>query len=461
MNANDLTQALAGRVAQRLADVGVREGAGVVAGVSGGGDSVALLCLLGDLRPGLRLRLAAAHLHHGLRGAAADDDAAFVRALCDRLGVALVEGRADVAGEARAAGLSLEMAGRLARRRFLAEARDRTGACFIALAHQADDQAETLLMRLARGSGLLGAGGMSPLGPDRIVRPLLGERRATLRAYLAERGQPWREDDTNAQPVAARNRLRLAVLPAWAAVEPGVAAGLARSAAFLREDGLLLAAAVDSLLPPAARDNGGPWRRLPEALWRAASPPLRRQLLRQAAWSVAGAYPPARWTEAWAAWPERRESRPDVSWLRLAGAGGDAVVFPPPTAASLPLPTAAAPWRVELPGGAALALEPGESAAGPALSVGPGLRVRRVAPGDVLDGHNAGTPLRTLLARRGVPAPCRAAAWVVEDGRGRRWLPAGAEDGCGAVLADGRATRLNWRAAPVWPPPDRWPGPAP
>lgn len=449
---------LAERVAGRLAAAGVGPGDGVVVALSGGGDSVALLHVLASLAAPLALRLTAAHLHHGLRGADADRDLVFARRLCARLGLTLVEARADVAAEAGARGISPEMAGRVARQRFLALARAQVGARFVALAHHADDQAETVLLRLGRGSGMLGAGAMTAAGPGAFVRPLLGERRTTLRAYLEAIGEAWREDATNAEPGTPRNRLRLAVLPAWEAADPGVGGRLARSATLIREDAELLAAAVSALLPPPRRDNGGPWRAIPWALWATATVPLRRQLLRQAAWSVSGLYPSALWAEAWARWPETVAARPDLAWLRVARAAEAAVVFRPGTAAEIALPTDAAPWRLALPDGASLAAEAGPPRAD-ALTLGVGAAARRPRPGERLGRGGEAPSVRETLRRRGVPAPCRAGAWLVagEDGA---WLPAGAA-ARQAVRAGGQAFDLVWRAAPALPDPGAWPAPPP
>ena len=134
----------------------------VVVGVSGGPDSLCLLHLLRRLAPELRLWLHVAHLHHGLRGAEADADAAFVAELADCWGLPCTIGRADVAALAREAGLSLEEAARQARYRFLAEVAEAGGASTLAVGHNADDQAETVLMHFLRGSGAAGLRGMLP-----------------------------------------------------------------------------------------------------------------------------------------------------------------------------------------------------------------------------------------------------------------------------------------------------------
>ncbi len=183
----------------------------VVLGLSGGRDSVALLRLL--VQQGCAVH--ALHVHHGIRAAAADADADFCARLCDKLEVPFEIKRVDVPGMAAEQGVSLETAGRQARRWLLAAAAHRCGGNTVALAHHADDQAETVLFRLARGAA--GLRGMQPVhvaAGITWVRPLLGLRRAEITAWLQQIGQPWRDDATNDVPDVARNALRLEVLPA-------------------------------------------------------------------------------------------------------------------------------------------------------------------------------------------------------------------------------------------------------
>ena len=166
--------ALHGRVLRALREHALRgAGSRVLVALSGGADSVALLHLLRDLDGRGELTLVgAAHLHHGLRGDAADEDQAFCAALTARLGVPFETARVDVAALAREQKRSVEDAGRQARYAFLEEAADRLSADTIATAHTRDDQAETFLLRLLRGSGTRGLGGIRPR-VGRVVRPLL------------------------------------------------------------------------------------------------------------------------------------------------------------------------------------------------------------------------------------------------------------------------------------------------
>ena len=184
--------------------------------VSGGPDSMALLDLLASLAPSLRVRLHAAHLHHGLRGRDADRDLALVKERCRLLGIPFVSGRLDVRARARRRGLSLEAAAREARYAFLKRCAARAGAEAVALGHTADDQAETFLMRLVRGAGGRGLGGIRPVraeGALRVVRPLLFLRRAEIISYAEARGVPFREDASNRDLSFTRNRVRRGLIP--------------------------------------------------------------------------------------------------------------------------------------------------------------------------------------------------------------------------------------------------------
>lgn len=182
----------------------------VVLGLSGGRDSVALLRML--LQQGCEVH--ALHVHHGIRTADADADAAFCARLCERLQVPFELQKIDVPSLSAEQGVSMETAGRHARRWLLAAAARRCKGCVVALAHHADDQAETVLFRLARGAA--GLRGMQPVhqtGSVTWIRPLLSCRREEITNWLQQLKQPWRDDATNAVPDVARNSLRLEVLP--------------------------------------------------------------------------------------------------------------------------------------------------------------------------------------------------------------------------------------------------------
>jgi len=192
-----------------------------VVGVSGGPDSLALLHALAELRRGplSGVALYAAHLHHGMRGAEADGDARATASACDGLGVPCIVERSDVRRLARERGLGEEEAGRLARYEFLAKVARDVGASRIATGHHADDQVETILMRVRRGAGPRGLGGIPYVrAADRdgrllIVRPLLDCTRAEIVAFLTARCIAWRLDRMNLSLDHLRNRIRYRILP--------------------------------------------------------------------------------------------------------------------------------------------------------------------------------------------------------------------------------------------------------
>jgi len=238
-------------------------GAPVLALVSGGADSVALLRLLaaGALVPAAAASaakppaLAVLHVNHLLRGADADADADFVSALCETLGVPCTVVRFDVAAFAAEAGLNLEDAGRQIRYRFAAEELDtlctehhvRPDCGRIATAHTRDDRVETFLMRTITGAG---AGGFAsiPYQRDRIVRPLLDCDRDALRVYLGELAQEWREDATNADTTRLRSRVRHDIVPLFEAANPSFRDTLSRSIDLLAGDDALLTTMADAFV---------------------------------------------------------------------------------------------------------------------------------------------------------------------------------------------------------------------
>jgi tRNA(Ile)-lysidine synthase len=229
-------------VGQRLWPHGSR----VAAAVSGGGDSVALLQLLGELAASGDLVLAGVvHLNHQLR-ATADRDEALCRRLAADAAVPIDAARVDVAAAAGAARCSVEVAARDARYAFFEQARTRLGADVVAVAHTRDDQAETVLMRLLRGTGTRGLRGALPRRGV-MVRPLLACGRDELRAYLRSLGSTWVEDETNTDLGILRNRVRHDLLPRLARdYRPSVGRILARTADLAHDDDAYLAAAADT-----------------------------------------------------------------------------------------------------------------------------------------------------------------------------------------------------------------------
>lgn len=196
--------------------------------VSGGADSMALLHLL---QRAARWPLLVAHVHHGLR-AAATADAQFVAEYCAQHGLPCYVHHADAPAHSAATGASAELAARQLRHAALQGLRLQHGAAAVVLAHHADDQAETVLLRLLRGTGLHGLAAMQPWDAQaRLLRPLLGYSRADLQRYIRECGVPHVHDETNDSTDADRNYLRHAVLPLLHARWPGFGSGLTRLSA--------------------------------------------------------------------------------------------------------------------------------------------------------------------------------------------------------------------------------------
>ena len=215
---------------------GIAETDTVLVALSGGADSTALLCALADLHAEGALKgVLAAHLHHGIRGAEADADAAYCEALCQARKVPLVTEHEDVPSFAAANGESLETAGRKLRYAFLRRTMRHCGASCIVTAHHRDDQAETVLMHLLRGCGTNGLSGMRARTDD-IARPLLPVSRDAIETYLTERGIPWRTDGTNAEDAALRNRVRHNLLPLLDTFRPNCAQAIAETARLVAED---------------------------------------------------------------------------------------------------------------------------------------------------------------------------------------------------------------------------------
>jgi len=208
----------------------------VGAAVSGGADSVALLLLLLELREKLGIVLSVAHFNHKLRGKASDADEKFVAKLAAKHGLTFYAERADVAAKAKREKANLEDVARRARYAFFRRLAEEGQVGRVAVAHTSDDQAETVLTHILRGTGLAGLGGIHPIvGP--VIRPLLTVRRAELRAYLRSKKQDWREDASNRDTTRTRARIRKRLLPLLEKeFQRGVAAHLASLAELARED---------------------------------------------------------------------------------------------------------------------------------------------------------------------------------------------------------------------------------
>jgi tRNA(Ile)-lysidine synthase len=317
----------------------LRAGNRVGIAVSGGTDSVALLRLMLELRQEIGLVVSVLHLNHKLRGADSDADEAFIRELAQKNRLALISETRDVKAYAAQKRAGIEAAARELRYelfgRLVAD-----GACDrIATAHTLDDQAETLLLKLARGAGTRGLAGIYPKlvlscqlsaiskpqtrRPDgsAIVRPLLATRREDLRAYLSEIGQTWREDSSNRDLRHTRNRIRHGILPRFQRhVNPSVHDALADTAEIARGEEEYWAREITRLLPQVwqSKDslNYAQLETLPLA--------LRRRLVRAAAESLGSAMEFRHVEEVLGLGPESSASLPQ-GWV--ATRNGDVIRF--------------------------------------------------------------------------------------------------------------------------------------
>jgi tRNA(Ile)-lysidine synthase len=214
----------------------LRPGERVGVAVSGGADSVALLLLLLELGEKIGFVPCVVHFNHKLRGKASDADEKFVADLAKKHDLEFFSAHDDVAAKSKRERINLEDAARRARYSFFEELVNDGRVHRVAVAHTADDQAETVLAHILRGTGLAGLAGIHPeAGP--VFRPLLGTRRAALRVYLRSQRQPWREDATNRDMARNRARIRLKLMPLLERqFQPAVVEHLCQLAEFSRED---------------------------------------------------------------------------------------------------------------------------------------------------------------------------------------------------------------------------------
>ena len=251
----------------------IERGDTVLCAVSGGADSVALLCCLNDLRDELGITVKAAHYNHMIRGEAADRDEGFVKELCRRLGTECITGSGDVPKYAKECGYTLEQAGRILRYEFLESIK----ADKIAVAHHMDDQAESVLMHIIRGSGTHGITGMRYVR-GRIIRPLLSVRRSEIESYLAERDMSFCTDATNFTEDGTRNKLRLSVIPEITErINPSFTEALCHMADIVRTDDDYLCCIAERELKKSRVGDGYDRQYIADL-----DEPVRRRVLRMA-----------------------------------------------------------------------------------------------------------------------------------------------------------------------------------
>lgn len=461
-------------------------GAGVIVGVSGGPDSLALLHALAQLAPDYDWLLHAAYLHHGLR-AEADAEALFVAEAASAWGLGCTIARADVAAIARQPGVSLEEAARQARYAFLGRTAMRLGATVVAVGHNADDQAETVLMHLLRGSGLAGLRGMLPstplaalrlpaLPPDqrpdcgdvRLARPWLTTGRHAILAYCHAHGLRPRFDASNADTTLFRNRLRHEIMPALAQINPRLSQTLGRTAAALAGDHEILRRRRARLWAELAQTGPG-WTRLHLDPFHALPRADQRALLRQAIRCLRPDLRDLNWAhtetllDLLAADPTRRSGGPyplvdDLNarllydWLEIA-ATPPPLAYPQIAAAQpLPLPgevALAGGWRLLARHHAAGSQPPWQQPGDPhhlwlPLDAFQPLSLRPRRPGDRMQpfGLAGSKPIPDLMTDLKLPRPARGGWPLLVDAQDRiLWL-------VGRRAAE--ACRLPADAAAAW-----------
>lgn len=488
------------RYAQRYALF--RSGAAVVVGVSGGPDSLCLLHVLHSLAADWNLRLHVAHLDHGLRGAEAHADARFVAAFAADLGLPCTVAAADVRALAAAGSLSLEEAARQARYRFLAETACAADADTIAVGHNADDQAETVLMHFLRGSGVAGLRGMLPKTPlaeyrlgqpaDAVaglwlVRPLLATPRRAIVAYCARHGLQPRFDQSNEDTTFFRNRLRHELLPILEQYNPAIRAVLTHTAEVLAGDYQVLRKEVQAAWAqlavggvPAASQSSPEEVYLDLAGWRRLPLGLQRALLREAIHRLRASLRNINWEHVErAVWlcregttgqkatlaagleaeigyqtlrigPERASAPASLRGVPFASEQSPAPLLAEPLPLRAPGQMASGGWRIEVAAAERAALPADLAAAGPwvacldADAVGPEISLRPRRPGDRFQpqgmaGHSM--KLNEFMINAKIPHELRAGWPLLIGAGGIAWV-------CGLRVAEWAAVHKTTTA--VW-----------
>ena len=402
----------------------------IVVALSGGADSTALLLLFHRNRDELGCPLHAVHVHHHARGTAADGDAAHCAKLCEKLDVALVVEHLDgppPPGQSAEAWWRSERYGRLE------SVRRRLDAAAVATGHTLDDQAETVLLKLLRGSGPRGVAAVRARH-GAVIRPLLGLRRAELRAWLTAEGVGWREDATNADADRPRGWVRHELLPLIAARVPRAADHLAAFAAALADDEAALGSWLrrDGCWPDLGHAVSiEPVAVLPAAL-------RRRWLLELAARLPLGEPPSRRQLGQFDGLVEHgRPAALDLGRRWVLRRRGDRLhLAPPPCRAFEPVP-AVMPSERTLPGGFVVRLGISSPAATHRALLSPRLLEGRPTWRPARPGERTadGRPLAGLLAAAGIPAEWRRAWPVLEAGGTIAWLP-------------GAGVQAGWEADP-------------
>ena len=459
--------ALAQKVAETIRKYGMlAPGDSVLAAVSGGPDSVALLHVLSNLSAEFALRLEVAHVEHGIRGLASREDARFVAALADRLGLPfhLKELGLRAVRAQRGKG-NLEALAREERYRFFTDTARERGLQKIATGHTLDDQAETLLMRLFRGSGRRGLGAMAPVsqrGEATLIRPLIETTRDEVEAYLAEAGLEYRIDQTNLDPALLRNWVRLELLPLLKEkIAPAIAARLARLAEITRGEDEVLDRLARDVLPRTMHAGEllrGPLLAEPKALQRRIIRLWLQQTLGnlrsvgydhvEAILHLISTGPP----QGRFAIPAGREVVRRYETAAIGGKGrGQLLAYSYPLAAGGKVFVAEAGMIISTTVETSPALPQSPFEAVFDLRPLPeSLTVRNFLPGDRFQplGMTGHKKLKELFIEKKVPLPARRTMPLLVAGEKVLWIPGYGRSGIAAVTAATRAV-LRVSAAPA------------
>lgn len=266
----------------------LKDGDTVLVGVSGGPDSVCLLYVLKELQEEYSLSLHIAHLHHGIRGIEADEDVRFVQSLGDSLRIPVYIEYADIPSHAKIEHVSKQEAAREVRYKFFNTVADKICADRVALGHTADDQVETFLMRILKGSGPHGLAGIPPVR-DRIIRPLIGVFRAEIKEYLSEHDIRYRIDSSNLSAVYLRNKIRLELIPYLAKeYNPNIMDTLIRNLNILRDENIFLDEYVGKIYRDSVISESADQVRFDIRKFDSYAGPVKRRLIRYAVGSITG-----------------------------------------------------------------------------------------------------------------------------------------------------------------------------
>ena len=266
----------------------LEDGDTVLVAVSSGPDSVCLLHVLKELQGGYNISIHIAHLNHGFRGEEAEEDARFVQDMGDSLGIPVIAEFSDIPAYARRERISKQEAAREVRYRFLSSAADKTGACRIALGHTADDQAETFLMRLLRGSGSHGLSGIPPVR-EKFIRPLIGVFREEINEYLSLYNIRYRVDSSNLTPVYLRNKIRLELIPYLTKeYNPKIMDTIIRSLNILRDEDIFLDNFIRKIFRDMVKKESEGMIQFDVRRFNHCEEPVKRRLIRFAVETVKG-----------------------------------------------------------------------------------------------------------------------------------------------------------------------------